>query len=258
MNDKPITVGWTDHRIGRDLVLEAALSDYLRSVGFLLVPAGPGALDAALDIVCAESAQQLQAHPWRPAAAGSNTGFHRAQAQAEGHPVRQRPLMLLLNHATSSERAALLDEGADDCMAGTSIVYRELAARLRAMWRRHSARGPFEATLPMASEWIKFGPWQLDTRRQHLIDRAFQEVPLTRPEYRLLLTFLSMPGQLWSQDQLLDAARARGLDAVDRGLEALVSHLSHKLGDDPQRPQFIQAVRGQGYVFNPVPPLQLC
>lgn len=251
MNDKPIIVGWTDHRIGRDLVLEAALSDYLRSAGFLLVPAVPGADDAALDIVCAESAQQLQSHPWRPTAAGVT----QTRAQA---PVRQRPLMLLLNHATSSERAALLDEGADDCMAGTSIVYRELAARLRAMWRRHSARGPFEAASPMASEWIKFGPWQLDTRRQHLIDRAFQEVPLTRPEYRLLLTFLSMPGQLWSQDQLLDAARARGLDAVDRGLEALVSHLSHKLGDDPQRPQFIQAVRGQGYVFNAVPPLQLC
>lgn len=243
MTHTRITVGWTDHRPGPDLLLEGALSDYLRGAGFELVSCLVG---SDLDVVCAESTQQLQSHPW-------------GQMATRAAQARHRPLMVLLNHATSSERAALLEQGADDCMAGTTLVYRELAARLHALWRRHRARdaGPAVPS-PMASEWIRFGPWQLDTRRHHLIDRAFQEVPLTRPEYRLLLTFLSMPSQVFTHEQLLDAARARGLDAVDRNLDALVARLAQKLGDDPECPTFIQPVRGQGYVFNAVPPLQLC
>ncbi|RZI83831.1 MAG: response regulator transcription factor [Rubrivivax sp.] len=245
MTHTRITVGWTDHRPGPDLLLEGALSDYLLGAGFELVSC---LVDCDLEVVCAESTQQLQSHPW-------------GQMATRAAQARQRPLMVLLNHATSSERAALLEQGADDCMAGTTIVYRELAARLQALWRRHHVRietTSAAAPSPMASEWIKFGPWQLDTRRHHLIDRAFQEVPLTRPEYRLLLTFLSMPSQVFTHEQLLDAARARGLDAVDRSLDALVARLAQKLGDDPERPTFIQPVRGQGYVFNAVPPLQLC
>lgn len=243
MTHTRISIGWTDHRPGPDLLLEGALSDYLRGAGFELVSCRVG---SDLEVVCAESLQQLQSHPW-------------GQMAARAAQARQRPLMVMLNHATSSERAALLEQGADDCMTGTTIVYRELAARLHALWRRHRARNDLPATAsPMASEWIKFGAWQLDTRRHHLIDRAFQEVPLTRPEYRLLLTFLSMPSQVFTHEQLLDAARARGLEAVDRSLDALVARLAQKLGDDPERPTFIQPVRGQGYVFNAVPPLQLC
>lgn len=245
MNDTPIAVSWTDHRPGPDLLLASALSDYLRGMGFEMVSC---LVDSDLEIVCAESAQQLQSHPW-------------GQMATRAAQARQRPLMLLLNHATSSERAMLLEQGADDCMTGTTVVYRELAARLYAMWRRHAGQGRAavaQADTPMASEWIRFGPWQLDTRRHHLIDRAFQEVPLTRPEYRLLLTFLSMPSQVFSREQLLDAARARGLDAVDRGIDALVLRLGQKLGDDPRSPVFIQPVQGHGYVFNAVPPLQLC
>ena len=90
MTHTRISIGWTDHRPGPDLLLEGALSDYLRGAGFELVSCR---VDSDLEVVCAESLQQLQSHPW-------------GQMATRAAQARQRPLMVMLNHATSSERAA--------------------------------------------------------------------------------------------------------------------------------------------------------
>lgn len=220
--------------------MEAALSDYLRGFGFHLstVP-----VDGDLDVVCAESALQLKTHPW------GRMAIHTARAA-------QRPLMVLLNQASSSERAALLEMGADDCMTG-HIVYRELAARLQVLVRRHREHRR-SADQGEAVDRIRFGQWQLDTRRRHLLDPQSNEVSLSAAEYRLLLAFVAMPCQVIEPQELLEAARARGLDPMAQGLDSLISSLRRKLGDDPLRPRLIQAAEGQGYVFNATPPAHLC
>jgi two-component system phosphate regulon response regulator OmpR len=54
-----------------------------------------------------------------------------------------------------------------------------------------------------------------------------------------------------SRDKLMELARGRELESFDRSIDVQVSRLRKVLGEDPQRPRFIQTVWGFGYVFIP-------
>jgi DNA-binding response OmpR family regulator len=51
-----------------------------------------------------------------------------------------------------------------------------------------------------------------------------------------------------SREQLLDACGSSD-DAFDRSIDVRISRLRQKLGDDPQKPQFIRTIYGSGYLF---------
>jgi two-component system OmpR family response regulator len=53
------------------------------------------------------------------------------------------------------------------------------------------------------------------------------------------------------RDQLLDLSQGREADPLDRSIDVQVSRLRQRLGDDPQSPQLIKTVRGEGYVLAP-------
>ena len=162
-------------------------------------------------------------------------------------------VLALLPPATPAERAVALEHGADDCLSWP-IERRELVARVQSLIRRQRRRANVRQEAEPA-QWVRFGPWLLDTQRRALTDIQGQEIALSQSEYRLLLTFLQMPHQVFSRDRLMDEARGRGMDAFERSIDLLVSRLRAKLGDDPRQPRLIQTVRGQGYVFNAAPAL---
>jgi two-component system phosphate regulon response regulator OmpR len=54
-----------------------------------------------------------------------------------------------------------------------------------------------------------------------------------------------------SRDKLMELARGRELESFDRSIDVQVSRLRKLLGEDPQKPRFIQTVWGFGYVFIP-------
>ena len=41
-----------------------------------------------------------------------------------------------------------------------------------------------------------------------------------------------------------------GFDGLDRSIDARISRLRRKLGDDPENPTRIKTVRGKGYLFS--------
>ncbi len=75
-----------------------------------------------------------------------------------------------------------------------------------------------------------------------------QPIPLGNKAFELLRLFVSNPNRLLTKDEILDSVW--GDICVSEGLvKEYVHDLRLALGDDPQRPQFIETVRGRGYRF---------
>jgi predicted ATPase/DNA-binding winged helix-turn-helix (wHTH) protein len=98
----------------------------------------------------------------------------------------------------------------------------------------------------MSEGWI-FGSFRLEPKNARLW-REEQTIPL-QPKHISVLTYLvERHGQLVTKSQLLDAVWRRRY--VSEGvLKGCVTELRKALGDDPQRPRYIETVARRGYRF---------
>jgi two-component system OmpR family response regulator len=55
-----------------------------------------------------------------------------------------------------------------------------------------------------------------------------------------------------TRDQLLDLARGRASQAIDRAIDVQVMRLRRKIEAEPTSPTRIKTVRNGGYIFTPV------
>ena len=60
---------------------------------------------------------------------------------------------------------------------------------------------------------------------------------------------MERPQRVLGRDQLLDLARGRAANALDRSIDTQVSRLRRKIEEDPSRPSIIKTVWGGGYMF---------
>ena len=142
-----------------------------------------------------------------------------------------------------------LELGADDYIA-KPVQPRLLLARIKALLRR--APGPSGAAGGSGSEetaQLAFGSFSISqaTRSAHLGDEA---IDLTTAEFDLLWLLARHAGSILSRDDLLQQLRGIGFDGLDRSIDARISRLRRKLGDDPENPTRIKTVRGKGYLFS--------
>jgi two-component system OmpR family response regulator len=72
---------------------------------------------------------------------------------------------------------------------------------------------------------------------------------MTSGELSLLRAFLDNPNRVLYRHELLALTRQDDAAVFDRTVDVLVSRLRRKLEPDPGSPQFIQTVRGEGYLF---------
>ena len=154
------------------------------------------------------------------------------------------PILMLTALGEPADRVVGLELGADDYMA-KPFEPRELVARIQSIMRR--VREGSEARI---CNRASFDGWKLDGALRQLQRPDGLLVALSNAEFRLLWAFLQRPRQVLSREQLLDAARGRGIEAFDRSIDLLVSRLRQKLGDDPRSPRLIKTVRGEGYLFD--------
>jgi DNA-binding response OmpR family regulator len=81
-----------------------------------------------------------------------------------------------------------------------------------------------------------------------------REVELTRTEFELLATLMESKRRVRSKADLTLVLRGESYvtsyfvgDADKRAIEAHMTNLRRKLGDDPNNPRYVETVRGVGY-----------
>jgi len=143
-----------------------------------------------------------------------------------------------------------LELGADDYIA-KPVQPRLLLARIKALLRRSpGGESAHEETRDnMSSAELAFGNFRISqaTRCAFL---GPEQIDLTTAEFDLLWLLARHAGNILSRDDLLQQLRGIGFDGLDRSIDARISRLRRKLGDDPENPTRIKTVRGKGYLFS--------
>jgi two-component system, OmpR family, response regulator len=156
------------------------------------------------------------------------------------------PIIMLTALGHEVDRIIGLEMGADDYIP-KPFSTRELLARIRAVLRRTT--GPQLGSPKDANRVFEFAGWRLDVSRRELRSPQNILVDLRTAELAVLLALVERPLQVLNRDQLLDLARGRSADIIDRSIDVYVSRLRYRIETDPKEPEFIKTVRNEGYVF---------
>lgn len=170
--------------------------------------------------------------------------------------------IIVVSALTDEADAVLaLSAGADDFVA-KPFRAREFRARIDAVLRR--VTGP-HTTTPHTTTMAAPTPESPDAPLVHadlVVDSATRtaevagvDVGLTRTEFDLLTALLESGRRVRTREELVRVTRGeRGQDASDevsdveaRSIEAHITKLRRKLGEDPAAPRYIETVRGVGY-----------
>jgi two-component system, OmpR family, KDP operon response regulator KdpE len=152
------------------------------------------------------------------------------------------PVVMLTARDDAMDKVKGLELGADDYIT-KPFNHLELMARVRAVLRRHEMPAPASRAPSFRS-----GELEVDFARQE-VRLAGRPVELTPTEYKLLYHLVRNAGHVLQHGTLL--AKVWGRDYMDETdyIRVYIRRLRDKLGDDPERPRFIQTERRLGYRF---------
>jgi two-component system OmpR family response regulator/two-component system response regulator RstA len=136
-----------------------------------------------------------------------------------------------------------LELGADDYIY-KPVLPRVLLARIKALLRRQPASSPV-----VEKKEQVFGNFRI-SQATRAVQLDGKPLDLTTAEFDLLWLLSTHAGTILSRDDLLQELRGIGFDGLDRSIDARISRLRKKIGDDPENPTRIKTVRGKGYLFS--------
>ncbi|MNZ40792.1 Transcriptional regulatory protein OmpR [compost metagenome] len=159
----------------------------------------------------------------------------------------QIPIIMLTAKGDESSRIQGLELGADDYLA-KPFNPRELLARIRAVLRRQT---PLVPGAPGSEEQsVSFGDYELNLGTREL-SRGGEVHMLTTGEFAVLKALVQHAREPLTRDKLMNLARGREWDALERSIDVQISRLRRMIEPDPSKPRYIQTVWGVGYVFVP-------
>jgi len=218
--------------------LRELLQEYLSLQGFQVatVSAGNG-----MDAYLAQHAVDLLVLDLMLPGEDGLTLARRVRAQSD------LPIIMLSARGEDIDRIVGLEVGADDYLS-KPFNPRELLARIRALLRRN---GHHHARKDEAEPDTRhFGPFTLDVDARVLSKHAVT-VQLTAGEFNLLRIFIDHPNRVLGRDTIMDMLKGYERSPFDRSIDVRVTRLRRKIEDDPNAPQYIRTVWGEGYLFSP-------
>jgi DNA-binding response OmpR family regulator len=197
------------------------------------------------EALCAEGLQVSPVHGAPPVPADATVlHVHHGLAAQLGRLRELRagapraPLVVACRGLRELDQVLALEMGADDVF-DTTLAAPVVAARLRALWRRHGSVAEEPAELV-------FGALRLELRERRC-SLGNAAVPLSEGEFEVLWLLACQAGHVVPRREIL--RRVRGLDdhPLDRSIDSRVYRLRAKLGDGGR----IRTVRNLGYAFSP-------
>jgi len=150
--------------------------------------------------------------------------------------LRQRgnriPVLIITARDAVVDRVKGLDAGADDYLV-KPFDLDELAARVRALLRRHTGR---------AEPLVRVGELTLDPATREITFRG-EPLRLSARELAVLEALIHRPGAVLSREQLEQKLYGWGEEVESNTVEVYIHALRKKLGHG-----FIKNVRGVGYM----------
>ncbi len=144
-------------------------------------------------------------------------------------------VLMLTGRDSLDDRVGGLDDGADDYLV-KPFALRELSARVRTLLRRETSG---------QDAVLNVGDLVMDTARQTIFVRD-QVIDLTTKEFALLRYFMTYPGEVLSQERLLEHVWDEMVDPFTNTARVTVGTLRRKLLAVADQ-QLIETVIGAGY-----------
>ncbi|HZZ49044.1 MAG TPA: response regulator transcription factor [Pseudonocardia sp.] len=153
------------------------------------------------------------------------------------------PIIVITARSDTADVIAGLEAGADDYVT-KPLVASELAARIRALLRRHRQHAVPETG--EAEDRLCVGELEIFPTRG-VVRRAGVDVHLTRTEFRLLVELSSAAGRIVSREELLERVWGYDYYGDTRLLDVHIRRLRRKIESNPDSPDVVLTVRGAGY-----------
>jgi DNA-binding response OmpR family regulator len=151
-------------------------------------------------------------------------------------------VLMLTARGEEIDRVVGLSVGGDDYLV-KPFSPRELVARVKALLRRPRsvAQGGRDPNGGRAASGLEIDA----AKRSVRVDG--QAVELTALEFDLLAALARDPGTVVRRSALLDRVWGPEFVADEHLVDVHVANLRRRLGDDAERPRFVETVRGVGY-----------
>ncbi len=166
-------------------------------------------------------------------------GLEVCKALKGGAKTARIPIIMLTAKAQESDKVIGLELGADDYMI-KPFSPRELVARIKAVLRRMTEKGP-------AAEVVRIGELTVDLPKVRVLVKD-RPVELTAKEFELLKTLIKAKGRVLSRDYLLDTIWGfdHAIEIQTRTVDVHIRTLRKKLKSEARR---IVTVKNYGYRF---------
>ncbi len=150
------------------------------------------------------------------------------------------PVLFLSARREEIDKVTALDAGGDDYVT-KPVGTAELAARVRALLRRSELEGGSPLSTKLSVSEVG-----MDTASRQ-VTVSGREVALTPREFELLRALMEQPGRVAERLALMDRVWGADWFGDDNVLDVFIRQLRLKIEPDPDRPTYIQTVRGVGY-----------
>lgn len=145
-------------------------------------------------------------------------------------------VLVLTARAETKDRIVGLDLGADDYLV-KPFSFEELSARVRALFRRD---------LRTREPVLRVGDLTLDSA-QRAAWQGERPLELSRKEFAVLQFLMAHPGELVSQEDLLDHVWDAQVNPMTTVVRVHINALRQALGDNAGNPRYIRTIIGEGY-----------
>lgn len=165
------------------------------------------------------------------------------QICAKIREISQIPIIMLTAKVEEEDKLEGLAIGADDYLT-KPFSARELVGRVKALLRR-----AYRDKSPLAEHLLlNEGDLEVNISKMIVLKKG-TEVSLTPYEFKVLVSLLTNPGQVFTREQLVERAFGYDYEGFDRTIDSYIKNIRQKIEDNPKNPNYITTVYGVGYKF---------